>query len=119
MGNKKANDLGIDTFMNNVKNNKSVKEQEEIVIPSTKSVSEEVFLDTSKEQSEKGNNTQGTLLRNIVLTPETLYRIEAVQKMQEKRISIGGLMGAIIEEYLDINYPQTKELYRLMESMKK
>lgn len=132
MANKKAVDLGIGTFMNQVKKNKSTKamdkENEEIITECQEEViTAEVEIasvdsSTSKEpqkQSEKKNNTPETLLRNVALTPETLYRLETVRKMQDKRISLGGLMGAIIEEYLDINYPQTKELYQLMESMKK
>lgn len=131
MANKRAIDLGVDTFMENVKQNRPNKADDK-----NKLLNEEVLIETEKENipEEKNDdpviNTSSPrevneqLLRNVVLTPETLFRLEAVQRMlnsnvgKGKRISLGALMGTIVEEYLDTKYPQTKELYKLMESMK-
>lgn len=133
--NKKADDLGIDTFMNQVKKNKPTMDKEKVVAISENSKEDNVTetkeelvnmpVDTSKKPADKGSDSTEILFRNVALTPETLYRLETVQTIQNsaapkgKRVTIAGLMGTIIEEYLDTKYPQTKELYKLMQSIKK
>lgn len=133
MANKKA-DLGIGNYMQQIKSNKPKAEKEVPVFlennednlqentVSESSKGEKVVEDPS-QTIKKNDNAPETLFRNIVLTPETLFRLEAVRKLQKntaqkgKRVSLGLFMGAIIEEYLDEKYPQTKELYKLMEGM--
>ena len=114
MGNKKATDLGIETFMNQVKNNKSAIIKEEPVESFDK------VVENSAGEAEK----EESVIRNVVLSPEALFRLESVKKAMnerrgkgEKPISLGRLMADIITEFLDDKYPQTKELYRLMKAM--
>lgn len=113
MGNKKATDLGIGTFMNEVKNNKSAGKEEPV----------EGF-DKVAENSEDRVEKEEAVIRNVVLTPEALFRLESVKKAMnegrqkgEKPISLGRLMADIITEFLDDKYPQTKQLYRMMKAM--
>ncbi|WP_281643788.1 hypothetical protein [Bacteroides zoogleoformans] len=117
MGNKKATDLGISTFMNEVKNNKSAGGEKR----------EEDFgqsLDLDVDREEKKVEKEEVVIRNVILSPESLFRLESVKKKMnegrkkgEKPISMARLMADIITDFLDEKYPQTKELYRLMKTM--
>ena len=67
----------------------------------------------SKNQDMKKN------IRNAFLSDESLFRLNLVRKEMngnrsegDSNISLATLMGKIIEEYLDKNYPQTKDLYQ-------
>ncbi len=136
MANKKVTDLGISNYMKEIVSNKPKVDNKEVVsLENSEGNSPEDTAETvvrnEKATSEfipaveNNDSDSETLLRNAILTPETLFRLEQLKKLKNstakkgERISIARLMGAIIEEYLDDKYPQTKELYRLIESMKK
>ena len=136
MANKKVTDLGISNYMKEIVSNKPKVDNKEVVsLENSEGNSPEDTAETvvrnEKATSEfipaveNNDSDSETLLRNAILTPETLFRLEQLKKLKNstakkgERISIARLMGAIIEEYLDDKYPQTKELYRLIASMKK
>ena len=58
-------------------------------------------------------------LRNAFVSDETLFRLSVVKKQLNSdrsegsgHVSLAVLMGQMIEEYLDNNYPETKNLYQ-------
>ncbi len=73
------------------------------------------------QQADRENKSQDMKknLRNAFVSDESLFRLDLVRKhlnqnrlAGEEYISLATLMGKIIEEYLDANYPETKETYR-------
>ena len=75
-----------------------------------------------KEVAREYKNPQGAgmkkNIRNAFVSDESLFRLDLVRKQMnsnrsdgDEHISLAVLMGKIIEEYLDKNYPETKELY--------
>lgn len=134
MANKKVTDLGISSYMEQIQSNKPKAENKKTAsLENNEGMKEENTAETVAKGEkaisevatvvENKDGTTETLLRNAILTSETLFRLEQVKKLKNstakkgERISIARLMGAIIEEYLDDKYPQTKELYKLMKNM--
>ena len=134
MANKKVTDLGISSYMEQIQSNKPKAENKKTAsLENNEEMKEENTAETVAKGEkaisevatvvENKDSTTETLLRNAILTSETLFRLEQVKKLKNstakkgERISIARLMGTIIEEYLDDNYPQTKELYKLMKNM--
>ena len=126
MANKKVTDLGISSYMEQIQSNKPKAENKKTAsLENNEEMKEENTAETVAKGEkaisevatvvENKDSTTETLLRNAILTSETLFRLEQVKKGE--RISIARLMGTIIEEYLDDKYPQTKELYKLMKNM--
>ena len=129
MANKKVTDLGISSYMEQIQSNKPKAENKKTAsLENNEEMKEENTAETVAKGEkaisevatvvENKDSTTETLLRNAILTSETLFRLEQVKKLKKgERISIARLMGTIIEEYLDDKYPQTKELYKLMKNM--